>query len=997
MQYGRRRFSPSGIFCCIFSFLNAILPTTMKKVLYSILPTLFLVMSALSVNAQCHAGFTWEQIPGTLQIHFQNTSTSENDIISNQWNFGDGHEGDGINPNHTYPEPGTYLVCLIIHDNEGCASDVCHEVTVEPLQSECDASFTWEQIPGTLQIHFNSTSISQYDIVSYIWHFGDGDEGDDNDPYHTYDEPGNYLVCLIIEDNEGCVSDVCHEVTVEGISSECNASFIWEQFNGTLEVDFASTSTSEHDITSFIWHFGDGHNGDGPNPSHTYSEPGTYLVCLIITNEAGCVSDVCHEVHVEEPEGPCHADFTWDLIPGSLGVHFFSQSTSEHDIISYHWTFGDGDDSNDQNPGHEYDEPGTYLVCLRIEDNTGCVSEICHEVTVGEEEGCHAQFTWEQIPGTLQIHFNSTSTSPNDIVSYVWHFGDGDEGDGNDPYHTYDEPGTYLVCLIITDSEGCVSDVCHEIHVGEPEGPCHAAFTWDLIPGSLGVHFFSQSTSEHDIISYHWTFGDGHDSKDQNPGHEYDEPGTYVVCLRIEDNTGCVSEICHEVTVGQEEGCHAQFTWEQIPGTLQIHFNSTSTSQNDIVTYSWNFGDGHFGDGNDPYHTYEHPGVYVVCLLIVDAEGCASDVCHEVHVEAPEGPCHAAFTWDLIPGSFGVHFFSQSTSEHDIISYHWTFGDGHDSNDQNPGHEYDQPGTYVVCLRIEDNTGCVSEICHEVTIGQEEGCHAQFTWEQIPGTQQIHFNSTSTSPNDIILYSWNFGDGHFGDGNDPYHTYEVPGVYVVCLLIVDSDSCASDICHEIHVGEPEEEECNASFNFETNEEGVVFFNNTSTGTTEHTTWLWVFDDGHMSDNENPHHTYDEPGIYTVCLYISDETNGCVDSFCLTIAYDLGWEESHYDELPANARSVIYASSSLNVESKIIKYTNPVSEDVQIEYYLDTESDVRFELYDLTGNRLMTDLTKMQVTGAHQKMIDISAFHPGLYILSMTSGAERKTMPLTISR
>jgi len=801
----------------------------MKKVLYSILPTIFLMMAAVGVQAQCHAGFIWEQIPGTLQIHFQNTSTSENDIISNIWDFGDNHEGDGINPTHSYPEPGTYLVCLIIHDSEGCASDVCHEVTVQPLQSECDASFTWEQIPGTFQIHFNSTSTSQYDIVSYHWDFGDSHEGDGHDPYHTYSAPGSYLVCLIIEDNEGCVSDVCMEVTVEGILSECDANFTWEQFSGSLEVDFTNTSESDHDIISFVWHFGDGHNGDGPNPSHTYNAPGTYVVCLIITNEAGCISDVCHEVQVQAPEGDCHAAFTWEIIPGTFGVYFFSQSTSQNDIISYHWTFGDGHDSNDHNPSHEYNEPGTYLVCLRIEDTEGCVGEICHEVHVGEVEGCHASFTWEQIPGTQQIHFNSTSTSQNDIVS-VWHFGDGHEGDGNDPYHTYELPGTYVVCLIITDSEGCVSDVCHEVHVGEPEGDCHAAFTWEIIPGTFGVYFFSQSSSQNDIISYHWTFGDGHDSNDHNPSHEYNEPGTYLVCLRIEDSEGCVSEICHEVHVGELEGCHASFTWEQITGTQQIHFNSTSTSQNDIVSYVWHFGDGHEGDGNDPYHTYEEPGTYLVCLSITDSEGCVSDVCHEVHV-----------------------------------------------------------------------------------------------------------------------------------------------------------------------GEPEEEECNASFNFETNEEGVIFFNNNSTGTTEHATWLWVFDDGHTSDAENPHHTYDEPGIYTVCLFISDTTNECVDSFCLTIAYEMGWEESHYDEMPPSAQSSIYASSSLNKEITILKYTNPVSEDVQIDYYLNADADVRFELYDLTGNRLMTDYTDMQVKGLHLKMIDISSFHPGLYILSMTSGIERTTMRLTISR
>src|SRR5687768_1991133 len=122
---------------------------------------------------------------------------------------------------------------------------------------------------------------------------------------------------------------------------------------------------------------------------------------------------------------------------------------------------------------------------------------------------CDAEFAWEQIPGTLTIHFNNNSTSEHDIVSNVWHFGDGHNGDGENPNHTYDEPGTYNVCLIITDEIGCVADVCHMVTVAPAGGgDCEAAFTWDQGTG-LVVHFFDQSDDDPDIVSWHWTFGDG--------------------------------------------------------------------------------------------------------------------------------------------------------------------------------------------------------------------------------------------------------------------------------------------------------------------------------------------------------------------------------------------------------------------------------------------------------------------------------------------------------
>jgi PKD repeat protein len=192
----------------------------MKQPIFSLLASRFLWISTPVAIGQCHASFTWEQAPGTLQIFFHSTSTSEHDITSYQWIFDDGHMGDGQNPNHTYAEPGTYLVCLIIHDGAGCASDVCHEVTVEGTSSECDASFNWEQEQGTLQIFFHTTSMSNHDIISYQWNFGDGHMGDGQNPNHTYAEPGPYGVCLIIHDGAGCARAECHELTVERPSSD---------------------------------------------------------------------------------------------------------------------------------------------------------------------------------------------------------------------------------------------------------------------------------------------------------------------------------------------------------------------------------------------------------------------------------------------------------------------------------------------------------------------------------------------------------------------------------------------------------------------------------------------------------------------------------------------------------------------------------------------------------------------------------------------------------
>jgi PKD repeat protein len=88
---------------------------------------------------------------------------------------------------------------------------------------------------------------------------------------------------------------------------------------------------------------------------------------------------------------------------------------------------------------------------------------------------------------------------------------------------------------------------------------CNAQFEFEI--DGLVVHFINQSTSDGEIVSYHWDFGDGHMGDGQNPTHTYDEPGGYLVCLTIEDNQGCTDTQCHDFALQGGE-CNAQFEFE---------------------------------------------------------------------------------------------------------------------------------------------------------------------------------------------------------------------------------------------------------------------------------------------------------------------------------------------------------------------------------------------------------------------------------------------------
>lgn len=237
----------------------------------------------------------------------------------------------------------------------------------------------------------------------------------------------------------------------------------------------------------------------------------------------------------------------------------------------------------------------------------------------------------------FKVTFSDQSTSNGTITSWAWNFGDGTTSAEQNPTHTYANPGTYTVCLNITDDHGCTSHVCHQIVIHHPPaGVCHAAFIFHQPdPNQPSFNFTDKSTSDGTIGFWNWDFGDGTTSSEQNPIHTYANPGTYTVCLTITDDDGvCSSHICQHVVVHHPPAgaCHAAFIFQQPdPNQPSFDFTDQSTSDGTIGTWAWDFGDGSTSNEQNPSHTYTHPGNYTVCLIITDTDGiCTSHVCQHI-------------------------------------------------------------------------------------------------------------------------------------------------------------------------------------------------------------------------------------------------------------------------------------------------------------------------------------------------------------------------------
>jgi|GEM_PF-2721178 len=129
--------------------------------------------------------------------------------------------------------------------------------------------------------------------------------------------------------------------------------------------------------------------------------------------------------------------------------------------------------------------------------------------------------------------FDSTCFSPNS--TYTWNFGDNSTGTGQNPTHTYNQPGMYGVCVTATTTFGFTVTQCDTVIIGNIMN-CSLNYTYTQNGNSVVVSPVTGGPSEcynvNTVYTYTWGDGTSTVTGSTNPQtHSYSNNGTYTVCL----------------------------------------------------------------------------------------------------------------------------------------------------------------------------------------------------------------------------------------------------------------------------------------------------------------------------------------------------------------------------------------------------------------------------------------------------------------------------------
>jgi hypothetical protein len=71
-----------------------------------------------------------------------------------------------------------------------------------------------------------------------------------------------------------------------------------------------------------------------------------------------------------------------------------------------------------------------------------------------------------------------------------------------------------------------------------------------------------------------------------------------------------------------------------------------------------------------------------------------------------------------------------------------------------------------------------------------------------------------------------------------------------------------------------------------------------------------------------------------------------------------------------------------------RYSNPVKEELILQYELSTDASIGFELFDISGNRVIRKNQARESTGVHDVSLSTVTLIPGVYALHMTVDNQR---------
>ncbi|MEM7102246.1 MAG: PKD domain-containing protein [Bacteroidota bacterium] len=821
-------------------------------------------------------------------------------------------------------------------------------------QATCVADFNIISTSG-LTVSFNNESSynSPLGVLPPVsWDFGDGTTSNDYDVTHTFPAAGSYDVCVTAFELNG--TDVCgtycETIVVGNINGSCSDYLVAVTSAGSQIVMTITGNAPNLPIPDGVTWTLDGTGGTigtGQTLTWTAPDPGVYEFCASFGVNGITCPAVCETYTVVGAS----CDMTIDPdISGMTGI-FSAQTANGAFFTSADWTIsGTGVSfTGSGNPfTYVFPSAGTWQVCATgdlVDPVTGntCTDDGCITITVqGNNSPCDDYVAVATSTGTTVVMtlspIDNNLPAPDMVVWSVDNFG----VIGSGQTLTWDAPagGTYTLCADYSvNGISCPSSCTDVTAIGDPN--CFIDFQSDPTPAG-GWIFEVIDANFGTYANILWTFVDAQGNALSATGSplnfNFPNSGTYNVCVLADlidpnGNTICLVSACQDITVTGSNTCPSYTVLLSDTGSGAVVMQLVSDDPNIPVPaqIDWQIGGTGvtIGTGNPYTFQTNGPGLYEFCAYYgVSDPNCPDNTCASI-ILAGNDDCDMTVSYTL-NGLNGL-FDASNAGANTFTTVDWIITGGGVSWTETGNFldfSFPSSGTYNVCANGElvDAAGnfiCSDQECVTVTVSDNTNCPIEFEFDPVDNNLLTVFEVIPHPVNNYMYdgISWEIvnpdGSVTTGLGSPFTHVFPGDGLYIVCVEanLIDVSGqlvCQAQSCLSVLVEDPNapceaffegEEFINSPFPVQ----NQAIFQNLSSGS--YTDVLWDFGDNTISDSNAPEltHIYSNPGVYNVCLTVSDSNDpNCNDTYC-DLVFITGTTPCNFEVIPTSSGQVVTAA------------------------------------------------------------------------------------------
>lgn len=619
----------------------------------------------------------------------------------------------------SYPNVGQYYVFADMVNIDGIQIELYDSIEVlpSPIASINSNRTCTEELAEIIDM---STSLNGQ-IINRNWTVNSTETGSDSIYTQLFLNTGLFPVNLTVSDNRNCSSSVNDTIRiVDRLDITPDFSFVDPlcTFDNALFTD--NSVYSEDTITQWHWQFGDtlsqaSNESLDTNGVHTFDFEGAFEVTLTVTGTSGCSRDTT--ISIQTIAGP-----SVDFLTNERCLYdsvMFIDNTTGNNITDYSWNLGDGTFATSINTSHKYDSARTYTVTLTVSNAVGCENtfERQHNVYPIPTSEFDVDLSCTGLPTQFYDRSNVISGT---LEQWFWDFGTTaltDTSSNQNSQFAFDNPVQQFVTLVVSTDHDC-KDTSNQSPTTLQSPEANFQFS-DVCLGEFTEFLDFSTSSTSNLQEWLWTVNEKSGIRfysNQNPAHQFSEPDSFNVILKVTDAQGCSDTSSRKVFIPNLPT--PLFKYSASCSNAPVSFYNSSISPFDsVIEATWLFENLGFKNGDTATVTYPEAITDRVHLNITTQRGCSSEIIKSISILS-----NPISSFNISP-TFGEAPLDVETDNISINStdFSWTVSGNDDTlSSLSPIFTFIENGDYTITLVASNGSMCRDTNSVLVSVGETE-------------------------------------------------------------------------------------------------------------------------------------------------------------------------------------------------------------------------------------------------------------------------------------